>query len=170
MLLFVAKSCNIHTGVRGLRITANHSVQSRKRYPLGRSATPVAGLSTKMACYFGVLEKWKIGVLERAKTRIQPEICYYHYSITPPPHYSRSLRHEGKTSHAPSGGGSNPGSQGPAFLLSLGSDCGSAICSGRIWLFGQIWLSGQQGNYDEALYLIGFMTLSSLSTSWHHFR
>ncbi len=61
-------------------------------------------------------------------------------------------------------------SKGPAFLLSLGSDCGLVIWSGRIWLLGQIWLSGQQVNCDEELYLTGFITLSSLSASWHHFR
>jgi len=62
------------------------------------------------------------------------------------------------------------GFSGPGFLLSLGSDCGSVIWPGCIWLFSQIWLSGQQVNYDEKLYLTALITLSSLSASWHHFR
>jgi hypothetical protein len=54
--------------------------------------------------------------------------------------------------------------------MSLGSDCGLVIWPGCIWLFGQIWLSGQQVNYDEKLYLIGFIMLSSPYAFWHHFR
>jgi hypothetical protein len=54
--------------------------------------------------------------------------------------------------------------------LALGGDCGSAIWSGHIWLFSQIWLSGQQVHYDEQMHLPGFMMLSSLSAAWHYFR
>jgi len=54
-------------------------------------------LPVKMTYSFGVLEYWSIGVLEKAKTRISTGISHYHYSITPPLHYSSVIPHKGKT-------------------------------------------------------------------------
>jgi thiol-disulfide isomerase/thioredoxin len=56
-------------------------------------------------------------VLEKAKTRNSTGIRPYHYSITPPLHYSSRLSHKEKTLKAPSGGNSKTDPQGLVFLL-----------------------------------------------------
>ena len=65
------------------------------------------------------MEYWSTGVLECWQKQ-KPEFslnCFFHYSITPPLHYSSRLPQGGKIIEAPSGGSPKPFLLGPDSLL-----------------------------------------------------
>ena len=75
-----------------------------------------AGKDCELFWSTGILEYWSLGKSKSPNFNLN---WFFHYSITPPHHYSRRLPQGGKTIEVPSGGSPKPGPLGPdsCFLL-----------------------------------------------------